>query len=55
MRAFLKTLFGDAHNVAVVALLLAVALALTCTGHPHAAAYILPPLTLLGVAWLAPR
>ena len=42
MRALLKTVFGDTHNVAVVALLLAVALALSWTGHPNIAAYISP-------------
>lgn len=53
MRAFIKTLFGDAHNVAVVALLLAVELGLGASGYRGAAAFLVPPLALAGVGWLA--
>ena len=53
MKAFLKTLFGDAWNVAIVALILAVEIALAQSGHAAAAAYLVPPLTLTGIGWLA--
>ncbi len=53
MKAFVKTLFGDAHNITVVAIILAVEVALIQSGHPAAAAYLVPPLTLGGVGWLA--
>jgi hypothetical protein len=53
MKAFLKTLFGDARNVAVVAVILGVEIALRQSGHVVAAAYLVPPLTLVGIGWLA--
>jgi hypothetical protein len=55
MGPFLKTLFGDARNVAVVAVLLAVEVALVRTGHSGAATVLVPLATMAGVAWLAPR
>ena len=53
MKAFCKTLFGDTRNVAVVAALVALEAALAYGGHGRDAAFILPPLVLLGVGWLA--
>lgn len=55
MAAFLKTLFGDARNVAVVAVLLAIEVALVRTGHADAATLVMPAATLAGVTWLATR
>jgi hypothetical protein len=53
MSAFVKTLFGDAWNLSVVAILLAVMAALSFTGRASAGAFVIPPLTLAGVALLA--
>lgn len=53
MRAFIKTLFGDARNVVAVAGVLAVGGLATATGHASWAALAMPPATLLAVAWLA--
>jgi hypothetical protein len=55
MKALVKTLIGDAWNVSVVSFVLAVAAALVFTGQSEAAAFVIPPLTLAGVAWLARR
>ena len=55
MAPFLKTLFGDARNVAVVAVLLAIEVALVRTGHGAAAILAVPAATLAGVSWLALR
>jgi hypothetical protein len=55
MKALMKTLIGDAWNVSVVSFVLAVAAALVLTGQGEAAAFVIPPLTLAGVAWLARR
>ena len=55
MGPFLKTLFGDARNVAVVAVLLAVEAVLIHTGHGREATILVPLATMAGVAWLAPR
>lgn len=55
MGPFLKTLFGDARNVAVVAVLLAVEVVLVRTGHGREATVLVPLATMTGVAWLAPR
>jgi hypothetical protein len=55
MKALMKTLIGDAWNVSVVSLVLAVAAALVFTGQGGAAAFVIPALTLGGVAWLARR
>ena len=55
MGSFLKTLFGDARNVAVVAVLLAVESVLIHTGHGREATILVPLATMAGVAWLAPR
>ena len=53
MRAFIGTLVGDVANVSVVAGIMAVEVVLLITGHAAAMAYIVPPVTLAGVAWLA--
>jgi hypothetical protein len=53
MSAFVKTLVGDVRNLCVVAGLVLAAAALVFAGHAGAAAFIIPPLTLAGVGWLA--
>lgn len=53
MRAFVKTLVGDAWNLAVVGILTVAEVALVFGGYVDAAAFVIPPLTLAGVAWLA--
>ena len=55
MGPFLKTLFGDARNVAVVAAVLAAEAVLVHTGHGPAATVLVPVATMAGVAWLALR
>ncbi len=55
MRAFFKTLFGDARNVLGVAVVVAVAAALTGTGHGAWAVVAMPVACLAAVAWLAGR
>lgn len=55
MAPFLKTLFGDVRNVAVVAVLLAVEVVLIHTGHGREAVIVVPLATMAGVTWLAPR
>jgi hypothetical protein len=55
MSAFLKTLFGDAGTVAVVAIVVAAELVLVETGRGTAAAFAVPALVLASTAWLARR
>lgn len=55
MKAFIKTLVGDTWNVAVVAAIMLAEAALLWAGHADAAAFVIPPLTLAGVAWLTRR
>jgi hypothetical protein len=55
MSAFLKTLFGDAGTVTVVAIVMAAELSLMAAGHAAAAALVVPALVLAGTAWLATR
>ena len=52
MNAFIKTLFGDFNNVAVVAIILAATAMVEQAGALRAAWLIMPLLTLAGVAWL---
>jgi hypothetical protein len=52
MKALLKTLFGDAWNVAGVAVIVAVGAALTAVGHPTCAAFAMPAAGLAVVATL---
>jgi len=53
MSALIKTLVGDVHNIAVVAGVTAVAVVLVGAGEAAIAAYVVPPLTLVGIGWLA--
>jgi hypothetical protein len=53
MKALVKTLFGDARNVAAVAVVVAVAAALTETGHAAWAVVAMPAACLAAVGWLA--
>ena len=55
MSAFVKTLFGDAGTIVVVALVMAAEVLLVATGQVAAASYAVPPLVLAGAAWLAIR
>lgn len=55
MKAFLKTLIGDAANVSVVSLVVLISIALNATGETAIAAYVVPPVTLLGILCLARR
>ena len=55
MKAFLKTLFGDAATIAVVAIAVATAVLMTALDHPASAGIVMPPLLLAGAAWLAVR
>ncbi len=55
MKAFLKTLFGDAGTVAVVALVMLAEAALAATGQAALGAFLIPVAVLAGVAWLAIR
>lgn len=53
MRSFIEALVGDAWNLSVIAAIVAAEIALVATGHAAAAAFVIPPLTLFGAAWLA--
>lgn len=53
MGPFVKTLFGDARNVAVVAMLLVLEVVLLRAGYGHAATVLVPLATFAGVAVLA--
>lgn len=55
MGPFIKTLFGDARNVAVVAAILVLEFALIRMGMQREAVLLVPLATLAGVAWLAPK
>jgi len=55
MSAFLKTLFGDAGTVAVVAMVMAAEASLVASDHVGWAAYAVPSCALAGAAWLARR
>jgi len=55
MRAFVKTLVGDIWNVSVIAVILVAEISLIESGHADASPFVIPPLTLCGVAWLARR
>jgi hypothetical protein len=55
MSAFLKTLFGDAGTVAVVAIVMAAEVLLVATDQAASAALAVPSLVLAGTAWLAKR
>jgi hypothetical protein len=53
VKAFLKTLFGDARNIAGVAVVVAIAAVLTEIGHGGWAVVAMPAACLAAVAWLA--
>ena len=53
MKALLETLFGDLRNCCVVVLLIASEVAMIQGGWAQFAPFVLPPLTLAGVFWLA--
>jgi hypothetical protein len=55
MSAFLKTLFGDAGTVAVVAVVMAAEVLLVAADQGSSAAFAVPCLVLAGTAWLAQR
>ena len=55
MRAFVKTLFGDAWNLTAVGGVMAAEVAVTQSGNGAVAAYLIPVLVLASVAWLARR
>ena len=55
MAPFIKTLFGDARNVAVVSAIILLEFALVRFGLGREAVVLVPAATLAGVAWLAPR
>jgi hypothetical protein len=53
MSGFLKTLFGDVETVVVVAIVMATEVLLIAGGQVALAAFTVPPLVLVGAAWLA--
>lgn len=55
MSAFLRTLFGDAGTVAVVAIAMAAEVLLVANDQLASAAFAVPSLVLAGTAWLARR
>jgi hypothetical protein len=55
MSAFLKTLFGDAGTLAVVAVVMATEAWLVASNQVASAAFAIPALVLAGTAWLAKR
>ena len=55
MGPFLKTLFGDVRNVAMVAGLVAIEAVLVRYGQGGAATLLMPPATMAVVTWLALR
>jgi hypothetical protein len=52
MKAFAKTLFGDAYNVAAVACVVAVGALAAGVRHPEWAVFAMPLAALAAVAWL---
>jgi hypothetical protein len=52
VKAFVKTLFGDARNIAGVAAIVAVAAGLTGLGHPGWAVVAMPAAGLAVIGWL---
>jgi hypothetical protein len=53
MKPFVKTLFGDARNIAGVALIVTIAAVLTGVGHARWAVFAMPVASLAVVATLA--
>jgi hypothetical protein len=55
MTALFKTLFGDAANIAVVAIVMSVEVLLVANDKAALATFTVAPLVLAGAAWLAKR
>ena len=55
MKAFLKTLFGDAGTVSVVVIIMITECVFVAAGQVAVAAFAVPPLVLAGTAWLTTR
>jgi hypothetical protein len=55
MRAFVKTLVGDVRNLSVVGVVILAEVVLVHAGETGISAFVIPPLTLAGVGWLAGR
>ena len=55
MGPFIKTLFGDARNVLVVAAVVVLEFVLIRSGFGREAVLLVPIATMAGVVWLAPR
>lgn len=55
MKALIRTLIGDVWNVTVVAVIVLATLALIGMGQSALAPFVIPPLTLAGITWLARR
>lgn len=55
MKALIRTLIGDVWNVSVVAVIVLATLALIGMGGSAIAPFVIPPLSLAGIAWLARR
>jgi hypothetical protein len=53
MRVFCRTLFGDARNLTAVGAVMVAEATLTQSGNSAIAVYLIPPLVLASVAWLA--
>jgi hypothetical protein len=53
MNVFIKTLIGDVRNLSCVGLLVVTAAVLVGAGQGVVAPYVIPPLTLACIAWLA--
>ena len=53
MRSFIKTLFGDGPNVAVVAVVVVITYALLAVHADDVAVYAMPLLAMAGIVWLA--
>jgi len=52
MKALVKTLFGDTHNVVAVVVVVAIGAGLTATGHAAWAVVVMPVACLAAVGWL---
>ena len=55
MKAMFKTLFGDATNIAFVAVVLILEALLVNGGYARDAAFAVPVVILAGTGWLATR
>jgi hypothetical protein len=55
MNAFFKTLFGDIRTVSVVMIVVTTEVLFVTAGQMTSAVFAIPPLVLIGAAWLAAR